>query len=36
MGAFMLISVAARESVAFSFTVANLSPKPFALPFPVF
>ena len=36
MGAFTLISVAPCESVAFSFTVPNLSPKYFALPFSVF
>jgi hypothetical protein len=36
MGAFTLISVAPRESVAFSFTVPNLSLKSFALLFSVF
>jgi hypothetical protein len=36
MVAFMLISVAPRESVAFSFTVPNLSLKSFALAFSVF
>jgi hypothetical protein len=36
MGAFTLISVAPRESVAFSFTVPNLSLKSFALAFSVF
>src|SRR5439155_25913771 len=36
LGAFTLISVAPCESVAFSFTVPNLSPKYFALPFSVF
>jgi hypothetical protein len=35
MGAFTLISVTPREFVAFSFTVPNLSPKSFALPFSV-
>ncbi len=36
MGAFTLISVAPRESVAFSFKVSNLSLKSFALLFSVF
>jgi hypothetical protein len=36
MGAFALISVAPRESVAFSFKVSNLSLKSFALLFSVF
>jgi len=36
MDAFTFISVAPRESVAFSFKVPNLSPKSFALPFSVF
>ena len=35
-GAFTLLSVAFRESVAFSFKVTNLSLKSFALPFSVF
>ena len=36
MGAFTLISVAPRESVAFSFKISNLSLKSFAQPFSVF
>jgi hypothetical protein len=36
MGAFTLISVAPRESVAFSFKISNLSLKSFALLFSVF
>jgi hypothetical protein len=36
MGAFTLISVAPRESVAFSFKISNLSLKFFALLFSVF
>jgi hypothetical protein len=36
MGAFTLITVAPRESVAFSFTVPNLSLKSFAPLFSVF
>jgi hypothetical protein len=36
MGAFTLISVAPRESVAFSFKVSNFSLKSFALLFSVF
>jgi len=36
MGSFTLITVAPRESVAFSVKVSNLSLKSFALPFSVF
>jgi len=36
MGAFTLISVAPRESVAFSFKISNLSLESFALLFSVF
>jgi len=36
MGAFPLISVAPRESVAFSFKISNLSLESFALLFSVF
>jgi hypothetical protein len=36
MGAFTLISVTPRESVAFSFKISNLSLKSFALLFSVF
>jgi hypothetical protein len=36
IGAFTLVSVAPRESVAFSFKISNLSLKSFALLFSVF